>query len=138
MIASGGSFTIALSASMAAACGVASSTTALTSTALGGFYGAFGGYLSYQEQIGKNQSWTTIQKNYWKSQGYSSTPKGPDGYPMELNHIYGRYGSKINMFVETTHTQHMQFHQMYGYGRGNGGFNMYYPFKNIWEWLQWL
>ena len=90
----------------------------LVSTVTGGLYGGIGWYLSYKEQIGSNKPWSTIQKNYWKSKVYSHAPDGGDGYPMELNHIYGRYGTKINIFEETTHTEHVRFHQLYGYGRG--------------------
>ena len=57
---------------------------------------------------------------------------------LELNHPYGRFGTKINIFEEMTHTEHLQFHKVYGYGNGNGGFNRYYPFNNAWWWFYWL
>ena len=110
----------------------------VASVVTAGAYGAYGGYLSWNDQIGNPQSWSTIRSNYWKEKGYNRAPIGSDGYPMELNHPYGRYGSKIYIFEEITHTDHLKFHQMYGYGRGTGGFNRYYPFENIWKWLYWL
>ncbi len=173
LVASGGSAAVAFSAAMAASCGVASSTTALTvtsfmfvgstlgfigatmfaarsgdmleagpsvlfSTATGGAYGGISGYYAYQEQIGHNPSWSTIQKKYWKDKDYSSTPIGDDGYSMVLHHPYGWYGNKIKIFTEMTRTEHIQFHQMFGYGRATGGYNAYYPFTNPWRWLTWL
>lgn len=113
-----------------------SGPSVMVSTLTAGAYGAYGGYYSWNQQIGNQPSWSTIQKNYWKSKGYDSAPIGSDGYKIELNHPFGRYGSKINIFEEVTHTQHVQFHQMYGTGRGNGGFNQYYKFDNIWEWIR--
>jgi len=110
----------------------------VASIVTGGIYGAYGGYLSWNEQIGKPQSWSNIRSNYWKEKGHNRSPIGDDGYPIELNHPYGRCGSKVYLFEEMTHTEHLKFHQMYGYGRGNGGFNRYYPFENIWKWLNWL
>lgn len=110
----------------------------VTSVVTGGIYGAFGGYLSWKQQIGNPKSWSTIRKRYWKEKGYDRAPIGSDGHPIELNHPYGRYGTKVYIFEEITHTEHVKFHQTYGYGRGIGGFNRYYPFENIWKWLYWL
>lgn len=107
----------------------------LLSTVAAGVYSGYGGYYSWNQQIGTHKSWPIIQKNYWKEQGYDSTPIGPDGYPMELNHPYGRFGSKIEIFEPMTHTEHVEFHRIYGTGRGNGGFNRYYGFDNIWKWI---
>ena len=110
----------------------------LVSTLAGATYGAVTGLLAYKIQIGKNQSWSSIRKNYWNEKGYDRALIGSDGFPIELHHPYGKYGSKINIFEELTHTEHIQFHRMYGYGNGNGGFNRYYPFINTWGWLYWF
>ena len=107
----------------------------LATTVTGGIYGAASGFFSYQEQIRTDESWSTIRRKYWNQQGYSKAPKGLDGYPIELNHPYGRYGSKTYIFEEISHTDHVQFHRINGYGKGIGGFNKYYPFNNYWRWL---
>ena len=53
-----------------------------------------------------------------------------------LHHPYGRYGSKIKIYVPIQISEHKLIHKQFGYGRGSGGFNQYYKFNNIWEWLR--
>lgn len=85
---------------------------------------------------GEDVDWNTIIRKYWKSKGYNSAPIGSDGYKIELNHPYGQHGTKKYIFEEMTHIEHVQFHRIYETGRGNGSFNRYYKFDNIWEWLR--
>jgi RHS repeat-associated protein len=106
----------------------------LYSTITGGLFGLFGGYISYKQQMYQSPgSWSSKQISYWKSNGYSSTPKGSDGYPMELHHPYGRFGSRIDIYYPVTRTEHQHIHSLFGYGRSTGGFNQYYPFNNWWQ-----
>lgn len=107
---------------------------AFISTTTAGAFGAFGGYVSYNQQMTKEAGlWTTKQRRYWNSQGYDSTPVGSDGKPMQLHHPFGRYGAKEDMYYPVTYTEHREIHRELGYGRGNGGFNRYYDFDNVWK-----
>ncbi|MCF7932789.1 MAG: RHS repeat-associated core domain-containing protein, partial [Acholeplasmataceae bacterium] len=104
------------------------------STITGGLFGLFGGYISDKQQMYQCPgSWRSKQISYWISNGYSSTPKGSDGYPMELHHPYGRFGSRIDIYYPVTRTEHQHIHSQFGYGRSTGGFNQYYPFDNWWQ-----
>lgn len=42
----------------------------------------------------------------------------------DITHIYSEDGVLVAKYVYD------------GYGRGSGGFNQYYKFNNIWEWLR--
>jgi len=109
---------------------------ALIATTTAGVFGAFGGYVSYNQQMSKESgSWSTKQRRYWKSQGYDSTPVGSDGNPMQLHHPYGRYGSKEDIYYPVTLLEHQQIHANLGYGRESGGFNQYYDFDNVWKFI---
>ena len=116
---------------------------AMWSTAFGGMIGAFGGYLSYKQQA-ITHSWTTERKRYWinqsnnpKSQWYgnSRAAKGyapiVDGYPVQLHHTMGRGGANFYYYVEMTRSQHIQYHQIYGYKN----FSSYTANINFWSLL---
>ena len=106
----------------------------LYSTITGGLFGLLGGYVSYKQQMYQSPgSWSVKQISYWKSNGYNSTPKGSDGYPMVLHHPYGRFGSRIDIYYPVTRTEHQHIHSQIGYGRSTGGFHHYYPFNNWWQ-----
>lgn len=127
--ASGGSFGAGLNSAMDYG------ETAMWSTIGGGAGGMLGGAMSWAEQrpdIKATHSWSTESKRYWKSQGYSSPPKGSDGKTMVLNHTYGRIGRGFYIYEPMTVTQHKAFHAMYGYG-GPGGFYRTIPYTNFWE-----
>ena len=105
--------------------------------------GGVGGYLSYQQQK-VTHSWTTERRHYWKqsynkpsSYGYlndrAKNGLAPiiNGKPVQLHHTMGRSGANFYHYVEMTSSEHIQYHQMYGY--------KHFSFKtanmNIWEML---
>ena len=42
-------------------------------------------------------------------------PIGDDGYKVVLHHINGRYGDDLYNVVAMTRTNHIKYHQTYGY-----------------------
>lgn len=37
-----------------------------------------------------------------------------------------------NIFFPVSPLEHADIHRMFGYGNGNGGYNQYYMFDNVW------
>ncbi|MDE5566339.1 MAG: hypothetical protein K2I77_05075, partial [Anaeroplasmataceae bacterium] len=116
----------------------------LFSTALGGSFGGYGGYLSYNEQIGSPNN-CGLMSNYDRRkqrQAYLNSinwsKEEAKGY--EMSHPYGVYGNNRNYYELISSSEHRQFHKMYGYKTNDGQFIRKNPnFHNIWEWLfKWL
>jgi RHS repeat-associated protein len=119
---------------------------ALISSGAAGIYGAFAGYLSWQQQLKQSSSsWASIRTKYWKSE--SSNPNSPyfqnerasrglSPIGISLHHPYGRHGSKIDMFYPMPTSEHIGLHREYGSGWGSGGYNRYYPFDFAWRFFR--
>ena len=113
--------------------------TALSTTLLAGGFGAFGGYLSYKEQIGNSKQLGFMTSNerkkqrvaIWKSLG---SEKGTSINNLQISHIYGTFGNNRNYYILQTPSEHRKFHKIYGYKTGGGPFNRYNPNYHNW-WL---
>lgn len=100
------------------------------STIIGGTIGGLTGGLTYHEQHPKiKHSWTTERNHHWASKGFSKAKVGPDNYPMQLHHPYGRSGAGFYFYIELTRTEHIQLHKLIGYKN----FALPYPYTNFWE-----
>ena len=114
---------------------------ALLNTIGGGISGAYGGYVSYKQQIGTSSqagymtdAERRVQREaFWKSQGY---PRGRAPEDFEISHIYGTYGNNRNYFIIQRHGDHVEFHLFYGYKINGGHFYRYNPnYINWWTYI---